>query len=87
MRIRGIPHVSPSFVLLNVLFLLISLLGAGKAMIYMGPRISETDPLCPKNRPLETKHFHVNEPTNLPPAGTMAKFDTFSAEFVGAPTL
>jgi hypothetical protein len=59
MRIRGIPHVSPSFVLLNVLFLLISLLGAGKAMIYMGPWISETDPLCPKNRPLETKHFHV----------------------------
>jgi hypothetical protein len=26
--------------------------------------ISETDPSCPKNRPLETKHFHVNEPTN-----------------------
>lgn len=24
---------------------------------------------------------------SLPPAGTMAKFDTFSAEFVGAPTL
>ena len=28
--------------------------------------ISETDPSCPKSRPLETKHFHVNEPTNRP---------------------
>jgi hypothetical protein len=26
--------------------------------------ISETDPSCPKNRPPETKHFGVNEPTN-----------------------
>ena len=28
------------------------------------PWMSEIDPACRKNRPLETKPFHVNEPTN-----------------------